>query len=57
MKTSDNFVENLVNKKLLLAAFYQLTYQNNIIVKPKVTGSCGRGIRNEHMSNTNTILI
>ena len=27
------------------------------IVKPKQTGSCGRGIRNEHMSNTNTILI
>ena len=23
--------------------------------KPKQTGSCGRGIRNEHMSNTNTI--
>ena len=21
--------------------------------KPKLTGSCGRGIRNEHMSNTN----
>ena len=27
MKTSDIFVENLVNKKLLLAAFYHLTYQ------------------------------
>ena len=26
------------------------------IVKPKQTGSCGRGIINEHMSNTNTIL-
>ena len=27
------------------------------LVKPKQTGSWGRGIRNEHMSNTNTILI
>ena len=27
------------------------------IVKPKETDSCGRSIRNEHMSNTNTILI
>ena len=27
MKTSDIFVENLVNKKLLFAAFYHLTYQ------------------------------
>ena len=25
------------------------------IVKPKQTGSCERGIRYEHMSNTNTI--
>ena len=29
MKTSDIFVENLVNKKLLLAAFYHLTYQHD----------------------------
>ena len=29
MKTSDIFVENLVNKKLLLAAFYQLTFQHD----------------------------
>ena len=30
MKTSDNIlVENLVNKKLLLAAFYHLTYQHD----------------------------
>ena len=27
-----------------------------LIVKPKQIGSCGRGIRNEYMSNTNTIL-
>ena len=27
------------------------------IIKPKQTGSCEWGIRNEHMSNTNTILI
>ena len=27
MKTSDIFVKNLVNKKLLVAAFYRLTYQ------------------------------
>ena len=27
------------------------------IVKPKQAGTCGRGIRNEQMSNTNTILI
>ena len=27
MKTSDIFVKNLVNKKILLAAFYHLTYQ------------------------------
>ena len=30
MKTSDIFVENLVNKKLLVAAFYHLTYQEII---------------------------
>ena len=29
MKKSDIFVENLVNKKLLLAAFYHLTYQHH----------------------------
>ena len=29
MKTSDIFVKNLVNKKLLLAAFYHLTYQHD----------------------------
>ena len=29
MKTSDIFVENLVNKKLLPAAFYHLTYQHD----------------------------
>ena len=29
MKTSDIFVENLINKQLLLAAFYQLTYQHD----------------------------
>ena len=29
MKTSDIFVENLVNEKLLLAAFYHLTYQHD----------------------------
>ena len=29
MKTSDIFIENLVNKKLLLAAFYHLTYQHD----------------------------
>ena len=27
------------------------------IVKPKQASTCGRGIRNECMSNTNTILI
>ena len=29
MKTSDIFVENLLNKKPLLAAFYHLTYHKN----------------------------
>ena len=29
MKTSDIFVENFINKKLLLAAFYHLTYQHD----------------------------
>ena len=29
MKTSDIFVKNLFNKKLLLAAFHQLTYQHD----------------------------
>ena len=36
---------------------YYTVIENSTIVKPKQTGSCGRGIRNEHMSNTNTILI
>ena len=27
------------------------------IIKPKQTSTCGRSIRNENMSNTNTILI
>ena len=29
MKMSDIFVENLVNKKLFLVAFYHLTYQHD----------------------------
>ena len=39
MKTSDIFVENLVNKKLLLAAFYHLTYQFGKCKKGQVFNS------------------
>ena len=43
MKTSDIFVEYLDNKKLLLAAFYQLTYQVKYIIALKII--IGDGIK------------
>ena len=48
------------NMNIIIAARWQNLLHNlkSAIVKPKQTGSCGRGIRNEHnMSITNTILI
>ena len=37
---------------------YSISLNGDAIVKPKQTGTFGRGIRNEHiMSNTNAILI
>ena len=39
MKTSDIFIKNLVNKKLLLAAFYHLTCQSACVF-PRYSG-CG----------------
>ena len=39
----------------LISTVLQKELAQFTIVKPKQTGSCGRGVRNEHMSNTNPI--